>query len=204
MKNGFVMNIFSLFLIPHYVFYLNTDISLKETIIEDFKVFSEGYKLKPFIKMDFVTFSSVLIQCKELRTLYYFRISKKTKRVHMGKFLELILSPYKSVHLGTQFIGKGLYIEYCSSTYIHAERIGDYCWINQNVTIGDSGRGIPTIVNNVKIHTGAVVIGKINIGNNVVIGAKATVVKDILDNCVVVPEHSYICKRNGLKCNIKL
>jgi len=198
------MNIFSVFLIPHYFFYINADVSLKESITEDFKVFSDGYKLKPFAKMDFSTFSSVLIKCKELRTLYYYRISKKTKKIHMGRFLELILPSYEGVHLGTQIIGKGFYIEHGSSTYIHAERIGDYCWINQNVTIGDSGRGIPTIGDNVKIHTGAVVIGHIKIGNNVVIGANATVVKDVPDNCVVVPEHSYICKRNGIKCNIKL
>jgi serine O-acetyltransferase len=198
------MNIFSILLIPHYIFYKNMDDDTKEAIVEDFKVFSDGYKLESFTELNFISFSSILFTCKELRTLFYFRIAKVSKKVHMGRLLELILSPYKEVHLGTKTIGKGLYIEHGSSTYVHAERIGDYCWINQNVTIGESGRGIPTIGDNVKIHTGAVVVGPIKIGNNVIIGANATVVKDIPDNCVVVPEQSYICKRNGIKCKEKL
>jgi serine O-acetyltransferase len=198
------MKIFSFFLLPHYFFFVVSDEFIKNAIIEDFKVFSTGYNLKGFTRMNFGSFSTILINCRELRTLFYYRINSVTKKYHMGKILELILKPFKEVHIGTKFIGKGLYIEHGSSTYIHAERIGDYCWINQNVTIGAGKHGIPTIGNYVKIHTGAVVVGKINIGNNVVIGANATVVKDIPDNCVVVPASSFICKKNGVKCKIKL
>ena len=49
-----------------------------------------------------------------------------------------------------------------------------------------SGGEFPTIGNNVKISTGACVLGDIRIGNNVTIGANAVVLKDIPDNCIAV------------------
>jgi serine O-acetyltransferase len=81
---------------------------------------------------------------------------------------------------------------------IAAERIGDYCWINQQVTVGwDDNNGCPTIGNNVRIAAGAVVFGKITVGDNVVIGANAVVHKDVPANCTVVGVPAYIVKRDG-------
>lgn len=45
--------------------------------------------------------------------------------------------------------------------------------------------GSPTIMDNVVIGAGAVVVGKITIGNNVFIGANAYVYQSIPDNAVV-------------------
>lgn len=47
------------------------------------------------------------------------------------------------------------------------------------------GGGTPVIGDNVKIGTGAKIIGGVTVGNNVFIGANAVVVKDVPDNCVV-------------------
>lgn len=65
--------------------------------------------------------------------------------------------------------------------------------VNHLVTIGNNS-GYPTILDNVRIHPGAVVVGNITIGNNVIIGANATVYKDVPDNCTVFTEHSRIIK----------
>lgn len=66
-------------------------------------------------------------------------------------------------------------------------KIGDNCKICQNVTIGcRNGVGPPIICNNVFIGTGAVVIGKITIGDNVKIGANSVVTKDVPNNATVV------------------
>lgn len=66
------------------------------------------------------------------------------------------------------------------------------------------GRRIPTIGNNVKIGTGAVVLGSIFIENNVIIGANSTIVKNIPDSCTVVRSPSYIIKYNDEKAYQKL
>lgn len=54
------------------------------------------------------------------------------------------------------------------------------------------------IGNNVKVHAGAKVIGGITIGDNVVIGANAVVVKDVPSNCTVVGIPAYIIRKDGL------
>lgn len=71
---------------------------------------------------------------------------------------------------------------------VHARTvIGDRVLIGQNTTIGRSldPEDFPTIGNDVYISAGARIIGKIRVGNNVIIGANAVVNKDVEDNCVV-------------------
>ena len=59
--------------------------------------------------------------------------------------------------------------------------------------------GTPTIGDHVIIFPGAKVIGKIHIGNNVIIGANATVINDVPDNCVVVGTPARIVSTNSRK-----
>ena len=94
----------------------------------------------------------------------------------------------------TPKIGKGLIVVHGDSTFINAKEIGKRCYVNQNVTIG----------NNVRIATGAIVLGNITIGNNVIIAAGAVVVKDVPDNCMLAGNPAFIKKRNGERVNIKL
>lgn len=65
-------------------------------------------------------------------------------------------------------------------------RIGEGCWIYQNVTIGEVNRKAPSIGNNCLIGAGAIIIGGVRIGNNVKIGAGAVVNVDVPDGCTVV------------------
>jgi serine O-acetyltransferase len=88
-------------------------------------------------------------------------------------------------------IGKGFYIGHFGGIVISPKAIiGNNCNISQNVTIGLSSRGprkgYPTIGEMVYIGPGAKIIGNIQIGNNVAIGANAVVCNDVPDNAVVV------------------
>jgi len=65
---------------------------------------------------------------------------------------------------------------------IHSNvRIGDNCWISQNVTIGRRGsdKGVPVIGNNVHIGAGSVVIGEIEIGDYSIVGSNSLVNRSI-------------------------
>lgn len=66
-------------------------------------------------------------------------------------------------------------------------KIGKECIIGSCVTIGGKSGWyeVPVIGNNVEISTGAKVLGPVIVGNNVIIGANAVVVKDVPDNCIV-------------------
>ena len=55
-----------------------------------------------------------------------------------------------------------------------------------------------------KIMTGAKVLGNVTIGDNVIIGAGAIIVKDVPSDCVVVGSRAYIVKRNGKKVREEL
>ncbi len=59
--------------------------------------------------------------------------------------------------------------------------IGPYSWVFQNVTLGGvPGRaGLPRIGRDARIYPGAVLVGPIRVGDNVMIGANAVVDADV-------------------------
>lgn len=87
-------------------------------------------------------------------------------------------------------IGEGLYLPHPNGIVLNGYAIlGKNCTIMQQVTIGNNiGKGkdnLSIIGDNVTLCAGAKVIGPCKIGNNVIVGANAVVVKDVPDNTVV-------------------
>lgn len=80
-------------------------------------------------------------------------------------------------------------------------KIGSDCRILPNVMIGSKFAGglpdsqPPEIGNNVFIGTGAIVIGKIHIGDNVIIGANSVVTRYVPDNHYAVGSPAIIKPR---------
>ena len=102
-------------------------------------------------------------------------------------------------------IGEGLILQHGYSTVIFAERMGMNCQVWQNVTIGrNSGNRCPRIGNNVKVCANSCVIGDIEIGDNVIIGAGCIVTKNVPSNTTVVGNPARIVRRNGVRVNEKL
>lgn len=137
----------------------------------------------------------------EFRDVYYMRIGqihKLFKWMLPGRTLCGLYSTKRDN------IGGGIYIQHGWAMVLDAEKVGENLWINQNVTVGYRGNGHPTIGDNVRIGTGAVILGPIRIGNNVNIGANAIVLKDVPDNCTVVSPPAYIIKRDGVKVHEEL
>lgn len=76
--------------------------------------------------------------------------------------------------------------------------IGENCIIGSNVTVGGKSKEyeVPIIGDNVYISTGSKIIGGIKIGNGVMVGANAVVVKSVSDNCVVAGVPAKVIKQN--------
>ena len=86
-------------------------------------------------------------------------------------------------------IGKGLRIYHFGCIVLNPETImGENCTLRQGVTIGtkNEDHDVPVIGNNVEFGAGCKVLGKIKIGDNVIIGANAVVVSDVPDNSIAV------------------
>lgn len=88
-------------------------------------------------------------------------------------------------------IGAGFFIGHNGPIIINtAAKIGNNCNIATGVTIGRENRGsrkgAPTIGNRVWIGTNAVVVGKITIGDNVLIAPNAYVNFDVPSNSIVI------------------
>jgi len=113
------------------------------------------------------------------------------------------------IHPGAR-IGKGLFIDHGMGVVVgETAEIGDNCIMFQGVTLGGTGkhRGKrhPTIGNNVLVGAGATLLGPINVGNNVKIGAETFVMmQDIPNNCTVVGVPGRIVKLNGKRADMEL
>ena len=85
-------------------------------------------------------------------------------------------------------VGPGLYIPHrMGGIIINALKVGRNLSINTGCIVGKKGdnENRPTIGNNVEICIGAKIIGKVIIGDNVIIAPNSVIVKDINPNCIV-------------------
>lgn len=88
-------------------------------------------------------------------------------------------------------IGKGFFIGHFGTIVTNSDVIiGNNCNIAHGVTIGVTRRGpragVPQIGNEVWIGTGATIVGKIYIGNNVLIAPGSYINFDVPDNSIVI------------------
>ena len=88
-------------------------------------------------------------------------------------------------------IGRGLYLGHIRDIIINERAvIGDNCNISQGVTIGQANRGrrkgTPVIGRHVYIGPGAKIVGAVQVGDHVAIGANCVVTEDVPDYAVVV------------------
>ena len=94
------------------------------------------------------------------------------------------------IHPGAQ-IGDGFFIDHGTGVVIgETAVIGKNVTLYQGVTLGgtgkDTGKRHPTLGDGVTVGAGAKVLGPINIGNHVKVGAGSIVLKDVPDQCTVV------------------
>jgi serine O-acetyltransferase len=87
-------------------------------------------------------------------------------------------------------IGPGLFMAHVGGIHIHPHAIvGSNCDIAHHVTIGVSGLGrpgAPVLGDNVFVGTGAVVIGKITVGDGAKVGANSVVTTNVPPGVTVV------------------
>src|ERR1700721_2717254 len=99
-------------------------------------------------------------------------------------------------------VGKGLFIDHGSGVVIgETAEIGDDVTLYQGVTLGGTGfatgKGHPTVQDNVTIGSGAKLLGPITIGHGAKIGANSVVITDVPPNSTVVGNPGHPVRVDG-------
>jgi len=130
--------------------------------------------------------------------LHFIYILRKTQKYNktplLGLYWRIVLRHFQ-IKYGFQIypeteIGEGFYLGHWGSLVINPKaKIGKNCNIAQGVTIGQQNRGknegFPVIGDEVWIGPNAVIVGKVNIGKNVLIAPNAYVNFDVPENSIV-------------------
>lgn len=122
-----------------------------------------------------------------LRIVSYIKKKKSLTLFYPAAYLIFRHYTYKyGVHIDSNItIGKGLMIVHGDGVYVNCDRIGDSFTIYQNVTVGVDAGGKPSIGDNVTIYPGAVVVGKIMLNNNCIVGANSFLNKTVSEGTTV-------------------
>lgn len=173
---------------PHIIVYSVYRNIIKE-IDEDLVTYSSGRTgVRAFVSA---------IHRNEYRNVFYFRIP-----LLLRKILNITLPRVPDCKIQCSSVGGGINVHHGWSTIVLADKIGNNFNVYQNVTVGYGKDGKPTIGNNVSIYTGAVVVGKIKIGDNVRIAANSVVRHDVPDNSLVYGNPCIIkCKQDNYEGN---
>ena len=105
------------------------------------------------------------------------------------------------IHPGAK-IGEGFFMDHGTGVVIgETAEIGNHCVFFHGVTLGGTGhhknKRHPTIGNNVLIGANATLLGPIKIGDNSKIGATAVIInRDVPPNCTVVGAPGRIVRRD--------
>lgn len=138
---------------------------------------------------------------------YYTNVNSKFKFLY--KYKKYKLGLLLGFDIPINVFGPGLRINHFGNIVIHnAVRVGAWCDLHQGVNIGSNNsplgdKLVPIIGDHVWIGPGAKIFGKININNNVVIGANAVVFSDISLSVTVGGCPAKTIKHSGTE-NIKV
>ena len=128
----------------------------------------------------------------------------------------ILLSQRNFRRYGCQFYpqaiyGNGLYVPHFVGIVVGSTaEIGNNCTIFPNVVFGAAyhpgqknppGRRHPRCGSNCMFGANSTILGNIDIGDNVMVGAGAVVTKDIPDNCIVVGVNKILRKAESSTCS---
>ena len=148
--------------------------------------------------MEFCKGGVIMLLRYDIRYLYLIR-RKKTK---LRTFFAIRAARKYGLEILSDNIGPGLYIGHAHNINVNPDPIiGKNCNLNKGCTLGRENRGIregaPVLGDNVWIGTNSVVVGKVYIGNDVLIAPNAYVNFDVPDHSIVLGNPGRIIKKEN-------
>lgn len=140
-------------------------------------------------------FLQIILTYPGVHALIWYRIAHFLFKIHLKLLAEIITYLVRchlniEIHPGAK-IGRHLFIDHGTGVVIgETSIIGNNVTLYHGVTLGghgtERGKRHPTIGNNVMIGAGATVLGNVTIGNDAKIGANATVLNDVPDGATII------------------
>jgi serine O-acetyltransferase len=155
----------------------------------------------PKSRAEALLFSQGLHAIRLHRPAHRMYLKKRYKTARMINYISRWLTG-ADIHPGA-VVGKNFFIDHATGVVIgETAEIGDNVSIYQGVTLGgvatEKKKRHPTIGNNVVIGAGATILGPITIGDNVRVGAGSVVVKSVPPNSTVVGVPAKMVQRTGV------
>lgn len=155
----------------------------------------------PKSRAEAVLFSPGLHALRFHRAAHRMYLKKRYKTARALNYFARVLTG-ADIHPGAR-IGRNFFIDHATGVVIgETAEIGENVSIYQGVTLGgvstEKKKRHPTIGNNVVIGAGATILGPITIGDNVRVGAGSVVVKSVPPNSTVVGVPAKIVQRTGV------
>lgn len=124
---------------------------------------------------------------KSLRKYEYYQNTGSILR-YCYRFYNRRLGLKYNLAIPINVVGYGLYLPHLEGgVIVNCHSLGNNCKINSGVVVGNKHdiSQIAVIGNNVELAVGCKVIGRIKIGNNVIVAPNAVVINDVPDNVIV-------------------
>lgn len=154
----------------------------------------------PKSRAEAALFSAGLHAIRFHRTAHRLYLKKRYKTARAVNYISRVLTG-ADIHPGAT-VGRNFFIDHATGVVIgETAEIGDNVSIYQGVTLGgvatEKKKRHPTLGNNVVVGAGATILGPITVGDNVRVGAGSVVVKSVPPNSTVVGVPAKIVKREG-------
>lgn len=141
-----------------------------------------------YCRYSFKEFFKKFFKRHDIRFIYYYRNQNKNI---IYKVLFKIMSNKYGLEIFSEDIGEGLYIGHPYWITINPKvKIGKNCNIHKGVTIGQENRGkrkgVPIIGDRVWIGVNATIVGRVSIGNDVLVAPNTYINIDVPSHSIVI------------------
>lgn len=187
---------------------INNKSDLRKYIIEDASANGISLGLSYYLKLVYGNIPARAF--RYLKSLRYYEYSLNTHSLlrFWYRFKSRRIGAKYNIAITPNTVGYGLKLPHLENgIIINCTTMGNYCIVNSGVVLGNKGPGLneltPTVGNGVNFCVGCKVIGKINIGDNVLVAPNAVVIKDVPANCVVAGVPAKIINTTNVEKKIR-
>lgn len=157
----------------------------------------EAYQLQRWLPHNRLTHPTLYYQ-RVMRDVELFRALGWKRVAHIRQSYLKLVGIVTGISIPPGVFGRGLTVPHYGSVVVNNHvTAGMYCRIHSSTNIGEYGGHAPTLGDGVYIGPGAVIFGKVHVGDNSAVGANSVVNRDVPMGVVVAGAPAEIVSNIG-------